>query len=99
MNTFTICGSMRFEEQMKKIAFKLETEHGFNILQCTYSTENAALSDKQKENIAMAHYRKIDISDGIYVVDIDGYTGNSVKQEIEYAVKNGKKVLFHSKFI
>ena len=42
-----------------------------------------------------AHYRKIDLSDGIYVVNMDGYIGTSVKKEIEYAERHGKEVLYH----
>lgn len=98
MKTYTICGSMRFENEMKEIALKLETEYGLNILQCTYSKPDKLLTESQIGNIEQAHYRKIDISDGIYVVDVDGYIGDSVKQEIEYAIKNGKEVLFHSIF-
>ena len=47
--------------------------------------------------LAEAHYRKIDLADGIYVVNIDGYIGASVKREIEYAEKQGKEVLYHYK--
>ena len=36
MKTYTICGSMRFSKQMQEIAFYLETQKGFNILQCVY---------------------------------------------------------------
>ena len=36
-------------------------------------------------HLEKAHYRKIDISDGIYVVNIGGYIGESVKAEIQYA--------------
>lgn len=43
----------------------------------------------------MAHYRKIDLSDGIYVVNIDGHIGNSVRKEIEYAKKHNKEVIYH----
>ena len=63
MKTYTICGSMKFAEDMKKLAD--------------------------------AHYRKIDLSDGIYVVNMDGYIGTSVKKEIEYAERHGKEVLYH----
>ena len=45
--------------------------------------------------LADAHYRKIDLSDGIYVVNMDGYIGTSVKKEIEYAERHGKEVLYH----
>lgn len=98
MKTFTICGSMRFEKQMKNIAFKLETLCGFNILQCTYNENSAALSYDEAENLVNAHFKKIDISDGIYVLDIDDYIGKSTKSEIEYAKKNNKEIIFHSDF-
>lgn len=98
MKTYTICGSMRFEKQMRDIAFKLETLYGFNILQCTYNDNNTALSYDEAENLVNTHFKKIDISDGIYVLDIDGYIGKSTKSEIEYARKNDKEIIFHSDF-
>lgn len=36
----------------------------------------------------------IDISDGIYVVNPNGYIGESTKREIEYAKDKGKFVLY-----
>lgn len=39
--------------------------------------------------------KKIDLSDGIYVINIDGYIGESVKKEIEYAKMHEKEVLYH----
>lgn len=95
MKTYTICGSMRFGEDMKKIAYDLETSEGYNILQCVYCEENVIPTEEELLKLADAHYRKIDLSDGIYVVNIDGYIGASVKKEIEYAEKRGKEVLYH----
>ena len=46
-------------------------------------------------HLEKAHYRKIDISDGIYVVNIGGYIGESVKAEIQYAKENGKEIIYH----
>ena len=40
MKTLTICGSMRFSNEMHQIAWELETMHGFNILQCVYGDES-----------------------------------------------------------
>ncbi len=34
MKTYTICGSMRFAEKMQEISYYLETQKGYNILQC-----------------------------------------------------------------
>ena len=95
MKTVTICGSMRFEKQMQSIALELETKKGWNVLQCTYNVEERSLSDRDLEAIAKAHYRKIDLSDAIYVVDIGGYIGESVKQEIQYAWNMRKEVIYH----
>ena len=98
MKTVTICGSMRFEEQMQAIALKLEIDYGFNILQCIYNPEKTDISDIGKQTLANAHLQKIDLSDAIYVVDIDHYIGESVKREIAYVKSKGKEILFHSRF-
>lgn len=98
MKTVTVCGSMRFAESMKNIAFELETRHNINVIQCIYNESEKIITESEKENIVKAHYRKIDISDAIYVVDIDGYIGQSVKEEIEYAKSKGKEIIYHSKF-
>jgi len=97
MKTYTICGSMRFEKQMRGIACYLETELGFNILQCTYSEND--LSEEAVARITRAHYRKIDMSDGVYVVNIGGYMGSAVREEIAYAKKVGKEIRYHEPVI
>lgn len=96
MKTVTICGSMRFAKEMRKIAWDLETIHNMNVLQCVYDPPGAAVSQELLKRLAEAHYRKIDLSDAIYVVNIDGYIGESVRQEIAYARQKGKEVIFHS---
>lgn len=95
MKTYTICGSMRFAKDMKKLAYDLETCKGYNILQCVYCEDDVVPTDEELSRLADAQYRKIDLSDGIYVVNIDGYIGESVKKEIEYTEKLGKEVIYH----
>ena len=95
MKTYTICGSMRFEQEMKEIAYDLEARKGYNVLQCIYSEGGTVPTDEELLRLADAHYRKIDLSDGIYVVNIGGYIGESVKKEIEYAEQQGKEVVYH----
>ena len=67
----------------------------FNILQCVYCEDNIVPTEDELLKLEDAHYRKIDLSDGIYVVNMDGYIGTSVKKEIEYAERHGKEVLYH----
>lgn len=99
MKTVTICGSMKYSDEMKKVALDLEIYHGFNVLQCVYNPLNLTLSNIKIKSLEKAHYQKIDLSDAIYVLDIDGYIGKSLKKEIEYAKKTGKEIIYHTKFI
>lgn len=95
MKTYTICGSMRFAAQMQAVALRLEAEQGWNILQCVYDDPVAPLTPVQLQRVVAAHYRKIDLSDGIYVVNPGGYLGEAVRSEIAYAHAHGKEVLYH----
>lgn len=45
MKTITICGSMKFAEQIKQIAWKLEIEQGVNVLQCAYNELNETITE------------------------------------------------------
>lgn len=95
MKTVTICGSMKFAKQMKEIAWRLETTQAYNVLQCAYNENNEAVSETIIHQLSKAHYKKIEISDAIYVVNVDGYIGNSVQGEIQYAKELGKEIIYH----
>lgn len=96
MKTITLCGSMKFAGQMKQIAWQLETKQGFNVLQCAYNEQNEPITDDALKHLTSAHYKKIELCDAVYIVDIDGYIGTSVEQEIAYAKEKGKELIFHS---
>lgn len=80
MKTYTMCGSMRFAEEMKKIAKQLG-EKGYKIFQCVDVDDISNLTIEDIKKLQEEHYKKIDISDGIYVVNINGYIGESVKKK------------------
>ena len=50
------------------------------------------IDEKTKQMLDKMHKQKIDMSDEIYVINLDGYIGESTKNEIEYAKINGKKI-------
>lgn len=89
---------MKFEKAMPEIALNLETKHGFNVLQCVYNFEKSKLNPAETEILKKAHYSKINMSDAIYVVDINNYIGSATKEEIRYAQEHGKEIFMHSKF-
>ena len=52
---------------------------------------------KTKEMLDDMHKRKIDMADEIFVINKNGYIGESTKSEIEYAIKHNKKVNYLEK--
>ena len=79
----TICGSMKFKDKMMEIAKELEIKNRYVVIQCIYSSDN--FSEKEQQTLADLHYNKIEISDAIYVINVNGYIGSSTSKEIEYA--------------
>jgi len=45
-----------------------------------------------KDILDELHLRKIDLADKVFVVNVNGYIGESTKREIEYAQKQGKPI-------
>ena len=90
----TICGSMRFSSNMQKIARDLEKKNGWCVIQCVYDVDKETTNAEEMENIVNAHWKKIDISDAIFVVNVGGYIGKSTQNEIEYAISKGKEILY-----
>lgn len=99
MKTVTICGSMKFVKEMQSIAFLLEARHNVNVLQCVYNVDDLDITVIERVSLENAHYRKIEISDAIYVVDLQGYIGDQVSKEIEFAKSKGKEIIFHSEYV
>lgn len=95
----TICGSMKFENEMKRIAFQLETRYKMCVLQCVYNEDDKDLSDDEIEFLNSSHFKKIEISDAVYIININEYIGEQVKKEMAYAKKSGKEVILHTDFI
>ncbi len=95
MKIITICGSMKYQNEMIKIAKNLETKFGYCVLQCVYDFMSENLKKQEYEKIVKAHFKKIDLSNAIYVVNIGGYVGENTQREIDYAVKHGKEIFYH----
>ena len=94
MKVITLCGSMRFFDEMQEIARELETKYGYCAITPIGGT-NTSLDQEAVENLAKAHYKKIDISDAVYIVNIGGYIGESGSKELHYAQKHKKEIFFH----
>ena len=76
-------------------SWEIRIEKGYAVIQCVYNVDGQKYEGVDASILDKIHRKKIDISDAIYVVNIDGYIGNSTKNEIEYAKNNGKEVIYH----
>ena len=90
----TLCGSTRFKEQFLEAQKRLTLEGNIVISVGLFghSGDEEVWTEGTKEMLDNMHKRKIDMADSIYVINVDGYIGESTSSEIEYATRNGKEV-------
>ncbi len=89
-----ICGSMKFAKEMIEYTKELETQYGWCVIQCVYELDPTKISTEELDRVVSAHWKKIDICDAIFVVNVGGYIGASTQKEIDYAKSLGKEVIF-----
>lgn len=94
----TLCGSSRFKEQHEAMQAR-ETLLGKIVIPMGFyhHKQQVPITADQKQQLDELHFRKIDLSDGILVVNPNGYIGESTTNEIAYAVAHNKKINFLEK--
>jgi hypothetical protein len=99
----TLCGSTRFPDAFALANLHLSLEgrivisvgmlgHADEPRGARFLTSDGDETTPEKQGLDKLHFRKIDLSDGIYVVNVGGYVGSSTKREIAYAEEQGKTV-------
>lgn len=100
---YTLCGSSRFPE-----AFHLANAHlsmcGHVVISlglfghadeprgARFLTSDGDETKPEKIGLDQLHFRKIDLADAIFVINVGGYIGSSTKREIAYAQSKGKAI-------
>ena len=92
----TLCGSTRFKDAFMAVQKQLTLEGNIVISVGLFghSGDDEVWKPGMKEMLDNMHKRKIDMADAIYVINVGGYIGESTRSEIEYALKNGKRVYY-----
>ena len=85
----TLCGSVRFQEDMNEIARRLTA-----LGHCVFKPEaiGVKMDETQKVLIGMVHAQKILRSDEVYIVRGNDYMGASTEAELIFAIRNKIKV-------
>lgn len=99
----TLCGSTRFKDEFFEVQKRLTLEGNIVISVGLFGhsgdeevwdgMDEGTLS-KTKEMLDDMHKQKIDMADEIFVINVDGYIGESTRSEIDYAIEHGKKVRY-----
>lgn len=91
----TICGSTRFKEEMQIAAETLTMQGHIVLAPCVFHhADNKDLTVEEKIRLDNLHKEKINMSDAIFVVNIDGYIGESTFGEIDWAERMKKQIFF-----
>lgn len=99
MKIITLCGSLKFQKEMMIVAEKMALE-GNCILTPVYPIlENIERTEEWLVKLKEAHFRRIELSDAILVVNVNNYIGKSTKLEIEYAKKLDKEIIYYTDLI
>ena len=59
--------------------------------------EGLDMSSDIKKTFDEVHFDKILLADEIFVLNVNGYIGESTKKEIEYAIQNKKQIKYLEK--
>lgn len=91
----TLCGSTKFKKQFRE-AEALLTLQGNIVLSLGFfeQSDHIEVSKEQAMLFEKLHFHKIDMSDEIFVINVNGYVGESTGKEIQYASRQGKKITY-----
>ena len=99
MKIITLCGSLKFQKEMMIVAEKMALD-GNCILTPVYPIlEKVEKTEEQMTKLKEAHFKRIELSDAILVINIDNYIGESTNLEIEYAKKLNKEIIYYTDLV
>ena len=93
-HVITLCGSTRFKEDFERVNKELTLAGNIVLSVGCFGHSGDVFTEEQKIMLDDIHKRKIDMADEIFIINKNGYIGESTKSEIAYAYKHGKPVVF-----
>ena len=87
-----LCGSTRFKDKFFEVAKDLTMKGCIVTMPMVFMHSGDEINSIQKQYLDEVHKAKIACADLIYVINVNGYIGNSTRSEIEWAIELGKKI-------
>lgn len=85
---------LKFKDNIMEEAIKLELKGNCVITPLFPLNDKYNYTKEEIELLGIIHKQKIEISDAIYVVNVNNYIGESTKSEIEYAKLHNKEIIY-----
>lgn len=104
----TLCGSTRFKDEFLEAQKRLTLAGNIVISVGLFGHAGddevwdgmvEGTMSETKQMLDDMHKRKIDMADEVFVIDVDGYIGESTRSEIEYAHGKGIPVRYWSEHL
>ena len=98
----TLCGSTKFKKEFNAVNYVLTLKDYIVLSVGSFLHSDNNLEIKQdiiehKKQLDKLHLDKIDLSDAVFIIDVNRYLGDSTKNEIKYAESKGKKFYWFSR--
>jgi hypothetical protein len=97
----TLCGSTRFKKEFEEVNRILELNDWIVLTVASYYHSENSKSlrkwiERNKKQLDKLHLVKVELSQAIVVIDVDGYVGKSTRSEIRHAKKLEKPIYYWS---
>lgn len=91
-----LCGSTKFKDEYEAEKTRLTFAGKIVVSVAFYGhSDNVDFNDGQKNMLDELHKRKIDLADRVHVINVDGYIGESTREEITYAEHKNTPVTYY----
>lgn len=94
----TLCGSARFEKEFhhwnEALTLAGHVVYSLAVYPSSKGGEKNWYDAAIKQSLDLAHLAKIEESEGIVVINVDNYIGESTIREIEWARLRNKKIFY-----
>jgi hypothetical protein len=87
-----IVGSTKFKKQILSVQKELILNGNIVLGIYWFKDDKKYLSQEQLDGLFNLQLARIKMSDEVFVVNVDGYVGDSTKLELFYAIINNKKI-------
>ncbi len=90
----TICGSTKFKDKILEVAEGLTLDGHIVMMPTVFRHDDPNLTAEMRIRLENQHREMINMSDAIFVVNVDKYIGEATYSMLDWATRMKKEVYF-----